>query len=75
MSRRIVNRYKRLFVHTQLSILFLWQSKFVDPIARFLPSFRCIYIRQLYIIGLVLVLNIAEIQLAGYYTIIIQSDH
>ena len=61
----------KLFVLTQLSIPFQWQSKVVDPVGLSVSSF--LYIFFIYNSELVLVLHIAEILLAGRYAIISQS--
>ena len=55
---------KKKIVPTQPSILFQWQSKAVDPVDPFLPSFLYSFY-YLYVIELVLILSIAEILLAG----------
>ena len=60
-----------MFVLTQLSIPFQWQSNVVDPVGLSVSSF--LYIFFIYNSELVLVLHIAEILLAGRYAIISQS--
>jgi hypothetical protein len=70
MSKQVVallpqqNNY--VFVSTQFSILFLWQSKVVDLVGNLFPHFYIV----LYSIELALVLHIAEILLAGRESIV-----
>jgi hypothetical protein len=55
----------KYFVPIQLSILLQWQSKVIDLVDPYLPSFLYSLYIYIYIIELFLVLNIAEILLTG----------